>query len=257
MARRPSQKSIDLYNRLVEQASQVRKKLKRIHKRAEEAFGAGRLPALIIPKASHKVRMSQFQGLSSAELHRRLKAYWSNLANLKEMFAVGLKTYLARTVKDGYMNLWLDQIRDFTGETPEVFRNHLFSKEQIENSKFGDFMKTYNRLFMLSPESFLALLYTGRMLSFKFIYQEMKSVGERDSMAGSWLQEQNELLNLKDEKLSEKTMKEWLRNIGRVKGQTKTISEANEEDEATRLDRAYKSGKHGVRYQSKYKEVKR
>ena len=190
MARRPSQKSIDLYNRLVEQNNQVRKKLKRIHKRAEEAFGAGRLPALIIPKSSHKVRMNQFQGLSSAELHRRLKAYWANLSRLKEQFAQGLRSYLAKTVKDGYMQLWRDQIDLHSGERPEGFHGLMFSREQIENSDMGAFMETYNKLFRLSPEVFLAMLYAKRITAFKWIYIEM----ERGNAEGSWLQEQNELL---------------------------------------------------------------
>ena len=191
--RRPSQKSIDLYNRLVARANEVRKKLKRIHKREEEAFGAGRLPALIIPKSSHKVRANQFQGLSSAELHRRLKAYWANLSRLKEQFAQGLRSYLAKTVKDGYMELWRDQIEAFSGERPEGFHGLMFSKEQIEDSNFGMFMQTYNKLFRLSPEVFLAMLYTGRITAFKWIYLEMK---DGRTAEGSWIQEQNELISL-------------------------------------------------------------
>ena len=66
----------------------------------------------------------------------------------------------------------------------------MFSKEQIEESDFGGFMETYNKLFRLSPEVFLAMLYTGRITSFKWIYLEM----EKGNAEGSWLQEQNELL---------------------------------------------------------------
>lgn len=188
--RRPSQKSIDLYNRLVELQNKARKKLKGIHKHAEETFGAGRLPALIIPKSARKINSNRFQGLSSAELHRRLKMYWENLSRLKEQFSEGLRSYLARTVKDGYMQLWRDQIELHSGETPDVFHGLLYSKEQIENSEMGAFMQTYNKLFMLSPEVFLAMLYAKRITAFKWIYLEM----EKGNMQGSWLQEQNEML---------------------------------------------------------------
>ena len=249
--RKPSQKSIDLYNRLVAQQNKVRKTLQRVHKRAEETLGAGRLPALIIPRRARKIRMNQFEGLSAKELHRRLKQYWSNLASLKEQFSRGLTSYLAKTVKEGYMELWRDQIRDFSGEKPEAFNEHLFSKKQIEESEYGEFMQTYNRLFMLSPETFLAMLYTGRMLAFKFIYEEMKNV--RDSYSGSWLQEQNELLNLNDKSIGSKTGEEWLASMSGPKKQSKIVKEASEQSEEESLSKAYKSGKHGRKYVSKYK----
>ena len=243
--RKPSQRSIDLYNQLVERQNKVRKQLRRIHKQAEETFGSGRLPALIIPKRSHKLRKSHFQGLSSAELHRRLKAYWSKLAELKSNFSAGLKSYLAKTVKEGYLQLWLDQIEAHSGETPDAFKGHLFSKEQMEKSEYGDFMRTYNRLYMLSPESFLAMLYTGRMLSFKYIYREMEKI-RTGGFQGSWLEEQNELLNLKDEKLG-MDLKEFTKSLGSPKKQVKTMEDVPE-DEEERLNKAYKSGKHGHSY---------
>ena len=258
--RKPSQKSIDLYNRLIAEQNKARKQLSRIHKRAEETLGTGRLPALIIPRRARKIRSNQFEGLSAKELHRRLKQYWSNLASLKEQFSRGLTSYLAKTVKEGYMALWRDQILDFSGEKPDVFgytdkegnyHGRLFSKEQIENSEYGEFMKTYNRLFMLSPETFLAMLYTGRMLAFKFIYEEMKNV--RDSYSGSWLQEQNELLNLNDKSIGSKTGEEWLASMSGPKKQSKIVKEASEQSEEESLSKAYKSGKHGRKYVSKYK----
>ena len=193
MLRKPSQRSINLYNRLIEQQNKVRKTLIHVHKKAEETIVAGRLPALIIPKSAHKIRNNQFQGLTGAELRRRLKRFWASLRTLREQFAQGLRTYLAHTVKDGYMQLWRDQIESFSGETPEALNGYVFTKDQIEDSDYGEFMHTYNRLFMMSPEVFLAMLYSGRLIAFKWIYLEMKNAG-RDSFAGSWLQEQNDLL---------------------------------------------------------------
>ena len=210
--RKPSQKSINLYNQLIERQNKVRRQLKRIHQHAEETLGAGRLPALIIPKSGRKIKLSQFEGLSPAELHRRLKQYWSKLGQLKAEFSKGLKSYLARTVKDGYMELWRDQIELHSGETPEAFHNLRFSKDQIESSEYGGFMETYNKLFMLSPEVFLAMLYSGRLLSFKYIYREMERVG-RGGAEGSWLEEQNELLAVgpkEQAKLVEKVIKDDL-----------------------------------------------
>lgn len=210
--RKPSQKSINLYNQLIERQNKVRRQLKRIHQHAEETLGAGRLPALIIPKSGRKIKLSYFEGLSPAELHRRLKQYWSRLGQLKAEFSKGLKSYLARTVKDGYMELWRDQIELHSGERPEAFHNLRFSKDQIESSEYGGFMETYNKLFMLSPEVFLAMLYSGRLLSFKYIYREMERVG-RGGAEGSWLEEQNELLAVgpkEQAKLVEKVIKDDL-----------------------------------------------
>lgn len=248
--RKPSQRSIDLYNQLVAQQNKVRKTLRRIHKQAEEALGAGRLPALVIPKSSHKIRRNYFEGISPAELSRRLKAFWGKMAELKSLFSKGLKTYLAKTVKNGYMDLWLDQIEKHSGERPEAFNGYLFSKEQIENSEYGDFMTTYNRLFMLSPESFLALLYTGRMIAFKYIYREMEKVGRGDS-SGSWLEEQNDLLNLKGIKIDGKDVNDWLKSIRSHRGMESTLKEAEEQGEAKGRERAYKTGEHGRPYKSK------
>ena len=191
--RKPSQKSIDLYNRLIAEQNKARKQLSRIHKRAEETLGSGRLPALIIPRRARKIRANQFEGLSPSELHKRLKQYWVNLATLKEQFSKGLQSYLAKTVKDGYMELWRDQIERHSGETPDVFNGYLYSKQQIEDSEYGEFMRTYNKLFMLSPLVFLAMLYSGRLLQFKYIYRELEKMSAGGA-EGSWLQEQNELL---------------------------------------------------------------
>lgn len=247
--RKPSQRSIDLYNQLVSQQNKVRKQLRKIHKRAEEAFGAGRLPALIIPKSARRIKMSHFEGLTPSELHRRLRVYWKTLTELKRNFAKGLKSYLAKTVKNGYMELWRDQIESHSGERPEVFNGYLYSKEQIENSEYGDFMKTYNRLFMLSPEVFLALLYTGRMIAFKYIYRELEKIGRGDS-SGSWLEEQNELLNLKGVQVNGKTIEEWSKSLTGPKNQIKIVKEAKEDKEAG-PEKAYISGKHGPAYKGR------
>ena len=71
MLRKPSQRSINLYNRLIEQQNKVRKTLIHVHKKAEETIGAGRLPALIIPKSAHKIRNNQFS--ISGPYRRRIK----------------------------------------------------------------------------------------------------------------------------------------------------------------------------------------
>ena len=86
----------------------------------------------------------------------------------------------------------------------------MFSKEQIQESNFGKFMEVYNRLFRMSPEVFLAMLYTGRITAFKWIYLEMKN-GDRAGAEGSWLQEQVESLDLvKGPKDQAKLVKEVL-----------------------------------------------
>ena len=189
--RKPSQKSVDLYNQLVKQQNEVRKRIMRIHKHAEETLGAGRLPALVVPKRVRKISMRQFEGLSKAQLKHKLQVFWGKFKSAKEMFGKGLTSYLSKTVKEGYMDLWRDQILYMSGESPEGVAK-MFTKEQIENSYMGEFMQTYNRLNRLSSESFLAFLYHGDIIAFKWIYLEMTGQGRADD---SWLEQQNVLLN--------------------------------------------------------------
>lgn len=206
--RKPSQKTINLYNRLVENQNKVRNQLRRIHREAEEASGAGRLPALIIPKRAHKIRTNYFEGLSREELSRRLKAFYERLRHAKEIFANGLKSYLSKTVKQGYIDLWKDQILFISGESPEGLFGK-FSKEQIEGSFMGEYMQVFNMLQSMSPETFLALLYTGKIIQFKYIYQDMISgMGEKEN---SWLQQQRELLAIYQSPKARKELFEGLR----------------------------------------------
>lgn len=221
--RRPSQRSIDLYNALVDKQNKVRKQLRRLHKGAEETLGAGRLPALIVPKASHKIRKSYFEGLSSAELHKRLKAFWDKYQVKKALFGKGLTSYIARVVKEGYLELWRDQIERNFGESPEAFYGHTFSADQIKNSDGGEFMQVYNALFRQSPESFLALIYTGRMIAFKYIYQEMQMT--KNNTGYSWLEQQKE--NLRQiGKVKFKNPEEWLKFMRSPKELNKLLDEA-------------------------------
>ena len=187
----PSEKTINLYNRLVANQNKVRKVLTRLHKQAEETSGAGRLPALIIPKSARKVRQNYFQGLSKEELKRRLKAFYAKLREAKRNFASGLKSYLARTLKDGYIELWRDQIQEFFGESPEGAFGK-FTKEQIEESEGGLYMQVFNMLQQMSPSMLLALLYSGKIIQFKWIYQDMQS--GLGGMKDSWTEQQLRIL---------------------------------------------------------------
>lgn len=195
--RRPSQRTIDIYNQLVEKQNQVRKTLIRVHKRAEETQGAGRLPALVIPKKARKVRFSDFnnsnkyfrKALRKARMIAKIKAFWKSYKEKMGLFGKGLTSYIARTVKDGYMELWRDQILFLSGEAPAGVANK-FTREQIQGSFMGNFMETYNKLQAMSPLKFLVLLYKGDLLQFKYIYQEM-AYGEKEQ---GYLWQQNELL---------------------------------------------------------------
>lgn len=191
--RRPSQKTIDIYNQLVEKQNEVRRQLIRIHKKQEETSGAGRLPALIIPKKARKISANRFQGVDRNAIRMRVKAFWRAYGEAKDLFGKGLTSYLARTVKDGYMELWRDQIDFMGGGRPEGVASR-FTKAQIEDSYLGEFMATYNRLVSLSPEVFLALLYKGEIIAFKYIYQDMvNGTGQKEN---SWLEQQNQALDV-------------------------------------------------------------
>ena len=225
----PSQRSIDLYNQLVAQQNKVRKQLQRIHKKAEETAGAGRLPALVIPKNAHKVSRDRFYGLSKSELKKRLKAFYKRYNEAKQLFGRGLRSYIAKTVKQGYMDLWRDQILFNGGEMPEGPFN-LYTKEQIELSFLGEFMETYNKLNRLSPEVFLGLLYSGRIIQFKYIYAEMTGNGNREY---SWIDQQNDnLVGMS----SKKAQMELLALMSDVEGnhQKKTIKKAEEAERRKR-----------------------
>lgn len=193
--RRPSQHSIDLYNKLVEQQNKVRKRILRIHKRAEEAVGAGRLPALIIPKRAHKIS-SRYFDVDKNALKRKLQAFWGKYREAKAFFGQGIKSYLSKTLKEGYMDLWRERMADEhtgLGLTPEGYRNN-FSKEQLEEMTQDErkIAEIYNFLNRLSPEVFLALLYRGKLLQFQFIYEEMNGIRDKEN---SWVYQQAELLD--------------------------------------------------------------
>lgn len=172
--RKPSQHSIDLYNKLVQQQNEVRKKLRAMHIKAEETLGAGRLPALVMPKSARKIKKSQFQGLTPEQLRARLKAYWKKYKEMKLLFAKGINSYLKNTVFKGYKELW--QGKDGINELPKG-RFGRYTKEQIENSQLGSFMELYNQLFTRGVDFFMALLYTGKVLEFKVIYDELNGKG--------------------------------------------------------------------------------
>lgn len=195
--RRPSQHSIDLYNKLVEEQNKVRRRLLRIHKKAEETISAGRLPALIIPKRARKIRADYFE-VDKVAQKRRIKAFWKNYAQAKKFFGQGIKSYLSRTLKDGYLELWRNQIQEQLGIKPEGGVNAkvgawYFSSSQLEemNEEERKIAEIYNFLARLSPEVFLALLYRGKLLQFQFIYEEMR-YGSRKEY--SWIDQQVELL---------------------------------------------------------------
>lgn len=192
--RKPSQRTIDLYNQLVSEQNKVRKRLLRIHKRAEEAVGAGRLPALIIPKRAHKIKHNYFD-VDKATLKRRLQAFWKRYREAKAYFGQGIKSYLSKTLKEGYMELWRERMADEEsglGLEPEGYRNN-FSKEQLEEMTKDQrkVAEIYNFLNRLSPEVFLALLYRGKLIQFQFIYEEMSGIRDKEN---SWVYQQAELL---------------------------------------------------------------
>lgn len=191
--RRPSQRTIDIYNQLVEQQNRVRKTLLKMHKQAEETLKVGRLPALVIPRKARKYRNIFSQGLSKAELSRRLKKFWSSYRRAKELFSGGLNTYLAETVMKGYMDIWVNNQYGI-GVEPEGRRRNgvkAYSKEQIEYSDMGDAMEAYNAMFTHGVDFFMALLYTGRIIEFKFIYADFK--GDVDK--NYYVSQQTEIAN--------------------------------------------------------------
>ena len=195
--RRPSQHSIDLYNKLVEEQNKVRRRLVRIHKKAEETISAGRLPALIIPKRARKIRADYFE-VDKVALKRKLRAFWKKYAQAKEFFGRGIKSYLSKTLKDGYLELWRNQMQEQLGIMVEGGKNTkygewYFTPLQLKEMSEEDrrFAEVYNFLARLSPEVFLALLYRGKLLQFQFIYEEMRYGARKEY---SWIDQQIELL---------------------------------------------------------------
>ena len=164
--RRPSQRTIDIYNQLVAKQNQVRKTLIKMHKQAEETLTAGRLPALVIPKRARKYRNMFSAGLSKTELKRRLKAFWDKYRTAKELFSGGVSSYLKQMVFKGYKDLWIEQL----GEAPEG-KFGRYTPDQIRLSRMGRAMEVYNMLFTHGSDLFLSLLYTDRVTEFKYAPQ--------------------------------------------------------------------------------------
>lgn len=189
--RRPSQRSIDLYNALVDKQNQVRKQLRKIHKHAEESIGAGRLPALVIPKTAHKIKKSYFVGLSPEKLRARLQAYWKTVRERKAIFASGLDSYLKHYVMKGYQELYTDNAYGI-GYKPNGYFGR-YSKEQMEaDEDNAPKMRAYNALFTRGADFFMALLYTGHVVEFKWIYLEFKNGTSKEI---NFLDEQTEEAN--------------------------------------------------------------
>lgn len=189
--RRPSQHTIDLYNKLVEQQNKVRRRLLRIHRKAEETIPTGRLPALIIPKKARKIKRDFF--VDKANLKRKLQAFWDKYNKAKAFFGQGIKSYLSKTLKQGYMDLWRDQMQQQLGLMPEGHYS-TFSPLQLKEMTEDErrIAEIYNFLMRLSSETFLALLYRGKLLQFQFIYEEMKYGQNKEY---SWIQQQADLLS--------------------------------------------------------------
>lgn len=195
--RRPSQHSIDLYNKLVEQQNKVRRRLLRIHRKAEEMIPTGRLPALIIPKKARKITNKYFD-VDKMSLKRKLRAFWDRYNKAKAFFGQGIKSYLSKTLKDGYLELWRSQMQEQLGLIVEGGANAkygawYFSPLQLKEMSEEErrIAEIYNFLARLSPEVFLALLYRGKLLQFQFIYEEMKYGAKKEY---SWIEQQMELL---------------------------------------------------------------
>ena len=192
--RKPSQHTIDLYNQLVAQQNKVRRQLLRIHKRAEETIPTGRLPALIIPKKARRISARDFE-VDKFALKRKLQAFWDKYKKAKAFFGQGIKSYLSKTVKQGYMDLWRERMQIEMGLIPEGSYGRFSAlqlKEMTEDER--RIASIYNFLVGLSAEVFLALLYRGKLLQFQFIYEEMK-YGIKDK-ENSWSQQQAELLEV-------------------------------------------------------------
>ena len=176
----PSQRSIDLYNQLVAKQNKVRKTLRKIHKEAEASQGAGRLPALVIPKNAHKIKQSKFKGLSRAKRKAKLEAFWADYRELRDQFAGAdpLRKYIAKTVTAGYRALF----RDLIGIEPEA--NGYYSKGQIATSDelTGKYMELFNKMFRYGNEMhFYKLLITGNILEFKYFYREFMYGNENEN----------------------------------------------------------------------------
>jgi len=227
--RRPSQRSIDIYNQLVEQQNKVRKSLLKLHKEAEERLGVGRLPALVIPKRARKIRNIFNQGLSKVELRRRLQAFWRRYRQSKDLFSQGMSSYIKNTVMKGYKDLWINNQYGI-GEAPNGAFGR-YSKEQIEYSDKGDYMEVYNQLFTHGSDFFLALLYSNRIVEFKYIYADFKGDVERNYYVEQQLEMVRDVSNAKGRKQLFEVARYYKDDYKHSKKVLKNAKKLEEEDE--------------------------
>lgn len=226
--RRPSQKSIDLYNRLVAEQNKVRKTLRKIHKNAEESIGAGRLPALVVPKKARKITQ-RFFDVDKSKLAQRVKEYWKKLKDMKLHFMRGIESYLAETVMKGYKELWLDSQYGI-GEEPEGYFGR-FSEEQIRNSDNPNAMRSYNALFTNGAQFFLALLYSDKIIPFKYIYMELQGIGGREY---SYLEQQVDILSPYVSRAERYKLMDEASEITGYKHKESTLKKAREKEKRAR-----------------------
>lgn len=216
--RKPSQHSIDLYNQLVEQQNKIRKQLRIAHKRAEEALGAGRLPALVIPKVAHKVKKSHFDNMSNA----KLRLFWRAYREKKALFGAGLTSYIARTVMEGYKELFIDN-KYGIGFKPEGAFGR-YTKEQMElYPEHEKKMQAYNALFTHGSEFFLALLYSNNIPEFKWIYIEFRDGEKEDGFLDQTVENVSRFMS---PRTRAQLMEHSQEIIGTYKHKDKTIKEA-------------------------------
>ena len=172
--RKPSQRTIDIYNELVSKQNKVRRALRKMHLHAEEVTPVGRLPALVIPKSAKKINKNTFADMGSYAL----KKWWAKYKVAKTLFSEGIKSYLKETVFKGYKELWSGV--NGIGEEPKG-KFGRYSQEQILYSDNSRAMEVYNALFTHGVDFFMALLYTGKVTEFKYIYDDLMGKVEKNS----------------------------------------------------------------------------
>lgn len=242
--RRPSARTVDLYNQLIQKQNKVRSVLRKIHKEAEQASGAGRLPALVVPKSSHKVRPNYFNGLTKAQLQLRLKRFYESYRNLRESFGGKdpLRRYIAKTVTSGYRDLF----KDLIGIEPAS--PGFYSKSQrihATDAMTAKYMDLYNKMFHYGNEmQFYKLLITGHIIEFKWFYREFMYGSENENAyVDQQLEEWDRFSSIEERMKLDKSLESISPELSRRIHKSSTITKAQNKRMKSLIKSVTKGGK--------------
>lgn len=168
-------KSYSTYEALLKRFNKLRKQISTIHKGLEEFTPSSRMPSLVLPQRVKKIRKSSLNNISNRRLYNIQVKY------LKSVVDKGLQGMM-KDYKWSFLELYREYI---IKEEPSIggrYNNLYYSEDQKANAdpKMALFMRIYNKFVTMNPTVFFYLHKSGRIPSFKQLYNEFAQDFEID-----------------------------------------------------------------------------